>query len=100
LSAEQWRVSFQSRFGRAKWLQPYTDEVLAALPKEGIQRVDVVCPAFAADCLETLEEIECGSRHRFMAAGGKYFSRIDCLNDAEEHIAMLQTIAAEQGFGK
>lgn len=100
LSSEQWRIGFQSRFGRAKWLQPYTDDVLALLPSQGIRRVDVVCPAFAADCLETLEEIEHGSRRCFSVAGGEYFSRIACLNDADEHIAMLQAIATENGFGE
>jgi ferrochelatase len=99
LANEQWRIGFQSRFGRAKWLQPYTDEVLASLPASGVRRVDVVCPAFAADCLETLEEIEHGSRHCFMAAGGEYFSRIDCLNDSDEHIAVLHSIVVENGFG-
>ncbi len=99
LSGAQWRIGFQSRFGRAKWLQPYTDDVLALLPASGIRRVDVVCPAFAADCLETLEEIEHGSRRCFKDAGGEYFSRIDCLNDADEHIAMLRAIASEYGFG-
>ncbi len=98
LASNQWRVGFQSRFGRAKWLQPYTDEVLASLPAEGIRRVDVVCPAFAADCLETLEEIEHGSRACFIAAGGEYFSRIECLNDNEEHIAMMNAIVAENDF--
>ena len=98
LSSEQWRIGFQSRFGRAQWLQPYTDDVLASLPASGNRRVDVVCPAFATDCLETLEEIEHGSRRCFMEAGGEYFSRIDCLNDADEHIAMLQAIVAEYGF--
>ncbi len=98
LASHQWRVGFQSRFGRAKWLQPYTDDVLAALPAEGIRRIDVVCPAFAADCLETLEEIEHGSRACFMKAGGEYFSRIACLNDSEAHIAMLNAIVAENDF--
>ena len=99
LSSAQWRIGFQSRFGRAQWLQPYTDDVLASLPASGIRRVDVVCTAFATDCLETLEEIEHGSRRFFKDAGGEYFSRIDCLNDADEHIAMLCAIASEYGFG-
>ncbi len=98
LAAHQWQMTFQSRFGRAKWLQPYTDEVLAALPASGIRRVDVVCPAFAADCLETLEEIELGSRAQFIAAGGEYFSRIPCLNDRLDHIELLQTIVNAYNF--
>ena len=100
LSDKQWKMSFQSRFGRAQWLQPYTDEVLASLPSSGVRRVDVVCPAFAADCLETLEEIEHGSRACFSAAGGEYFSRIACLNDADEHIEMLRAIVSGYGFGE
>jgi ferrochelatase len=98
LPDSQWQLCFQSRFGRAEWLQPYTDEVLESLPAAGISRVDIVCPAFASDCLETLEEIEMGSRDCFMNAGGKYFSRIPCLNDSPEHIRMLQSIVVENGF--
>jgi ferrochelatase len=98
LSESQWRLCFQSRFGRAQWLQPYTDDMLKLLPAEGISRVDIICPAFASDCLETLEEIEIGSRNCFIGAGGKYFSRISCLNDSSEHIKMLQSIIIENGF--
>lgn len=95
LSPEQWQVTFQSRFGKAEWLQPYTDVVLAALPQQGCRTVDVICPAFSADCLETLEEIEVGSRDVFLAAGGQCFSRIPCLNDAPEHVQMMATIVRE-----
>lgn len=95
LSPAQWMVTFQSRFGKAEWLQPYTDRVLEKLPAEGIRSVDVVCPAFAADCLETLEEIEVGSRACFMAAGGERFSRIDCLNDHPAHMNMLAAMVQE-----
>lgn len=98
LSGSQWKLCFQSRFGRAEWLQPYTDEVLKSLPATGTSRVDIICPAFASDCLETLEEIEVGSRNCFMDAGGKYFSRIPCLNDQSEHIKVLQSIVTEYGF--
>jgi ferrochelatase len=98
LKDSQWQLCFQSRFGRAEWLQPYTDDVLKSLPASGINRVDVVCPAFASDCLETLEEIDIGSRNCFMGAGGKYFSRISCLNDGREHIKMLQSISSQYGF--
>ncbi len=97
LASEQWQVSFQSRFGRAEWLQPYTDVVLAALPEQGIKNIDIICPAFAADCLETLEEIEVGSRAVFLAAGGERFSRIACLNDRADHIAVLRHIVDEAG---
>lgn len=98
LAESQWRLCFQSRFGRAEWLQPYTDEVLASLPAQGIKRVDVICPAFAADCLETLEEIEQGSREKFIEAGGEYFSRIPCLNDRPDHVALLRQIVMDQAF--
>lgn len=96
LAESQWRLCFQSRFGKAEWLQPYTDEVLAALPAAGIASVDVICPAFASDCLETLEEIEVGSRDCFISAGGKSFGRIPCLNDRSDHIEMLRAIALEE----
>jgi ferrochelatase len=98
LSKSEWHLCFQSRFGRAEWLQPYTDEVLVSLPATGIGRVDIICPAFASDCLETLEEIEVGSRECFIGAGGKYFSRIPCLNDRPDHIKMMQSIIAQYGF--
>jgi ferrochelatase len=99
LTDAQWKICFQSRFGRAEWLQPYTDAILTALPAEGIKRVDVICPAFTADCLETLEEIEIGSRGCFMNAGGEYFARIPCLNDRQDHIRFLQKLVLENGFG-
>jgi ferrochelatase len=98
LDGAEWRLCFQSRFGRAEWLQPYTDEVLKSLPADGITSVDVICPAFASDCLETLEEIEMGSRDCFIDAGGKYFSRIACLNDRSEHIKILRSIVAESSL--
>lgn len=96
LAPAQWQVAFQSRFGKAEWLKPYTDELLAGLPAQGIRRLDIICPAFAADCLETLEEIEEGSRACFLGAGGEYFSRIPCLNDREDHIAVFQAMV--EGF--
>lgn len=81
LEPTQWSLSFQSRLGSAKWLQPYTDEVIAALPAQGVRRLAVVCPAFVADNLETLEEIGIQGRETFLAAGGESFTRIPCLND-------------------
>lgn len=98
LSRAEWILCFQSRFGKARWLQPYTDDVLQRLPGEGCKRVDIICPAFASDCLETLEEIEISSRERFMRSGGEYFSRIACLNDREDHIRLLCSIAEETNF--
>jgi ferrochelatase len=89
----QWQVVFQSRFGREEWLTPYIDQTLTALGEVGIKRVDVICPGFAADCLETLEEIGQENRQRFLQAGGKEFHYIPALNNNAEHIqALLQLI--------
>ncbi|HEY6093538.1 MAG TPA: ferrochelatase [Gallionellaceae bacterium] len=89
LSAEQYVVSFQSRFGRAEWLQPYTTATLKALGKQGTKRVDVVCPGFVADCLETLEEIAQEGREDFQHAGGGEYHYIPCLNERPEWINAL-----------
>ncbi|HSW18371.1 MAG TPA: ferrochelatase [Ramlibacter sp.] len=93
LAAEQYTVSFQSRFGKAKWLQPYTEPTLQALAKKGVRHVDVVCPGFTSDCLETLEEIGMEGKAAFLAAGGKEFHAIPCLNDAPDWITALADIA-------
>jgi protoporphyrin/coproporphyrin ferrochelatase len=93
LAPERFTVSFQSRFGRAKWLEPSTDATLRSLGKRGVARVDVVCPGFIADCLETLEEIAMEGRQAFMTAGGKAFHYIPCLNDEPGWIAALGGIA-------
>ena len=92
LSADQWQVVFQSRFGRAEWLRPYCDKTLAALANGGIASVDIVCPGFAADCLETLFEIERENRAIFLGAGGKRYHYIAALNDHPRHIAALAGI--------
>lgn len=92
LKTGQWGVTFQSRFGKAKWLEPATEPTLRALAGEGVRRVDVICPGFAADCLETLEEIAIEARAAFLAAGGKEFHYIDCLNDQHEWMAALAAI--------
>jgi len=89
LAADAWSVSFQSRFGRARWLQPYTSEVLAGLPKRGVKSVSVICPGFAADCLETLEEIGIEVKQAFLGAGGREFHAIPCLNEHPHWIAAL-----------
>ncbi len=89
LSEDGWRLTFQSRFGREEWLKPYTDETLKELAREGVVKVDVVCPGFAADCLETLEEIQILNRELFLAAGGRDYRYIPALNDDPEHIAGL-----------
>jgi len=86
-------VTFQSRFGKAKWLTPYTEPTLVALAAQGIKRIDVMCPGFVADCLETLEEIDQEARAAFLAAGGESFGYIACLNDQHEWIAALAAIA-------
>ncbi len=85
-------TTFQSRFGKATWLQPYTDVTLASLPNEGTKHVAVICPGFSADCLETLEEIEGENREVFIEAGGKEFHYIPCLNDSDEHIQMMSEL--------
>jgi len=95
LEAQQFRLTFQSRFGRAEWLQPYTDKTLAALGKEGVKRVDVVAPGFTADCLETLEELAMEGRETFLKAGGKEFRYIPALNEHPQWIAALGQIALE-----
>jgi ferrochelatase len=88
-------VAFQSRFGSAEWIKPYTAETLAALGKEGVQRVDVICPGFAADCLETLEEIAQEGRGTFLGAGGGEFHYIPTTNDAPPWMTALAIIAME-----
>ena len=93
LKPEQWTVTFQSRFGKARWLEPYTEPALRALAAQGVGRVDLVCPGFAADCLETLEEIAIEARAAFLAAGGREFHYIECLNDQHAWIAALADIA-------
>lgn len=93
LTPEQYRVTFQSRFGRAKWLEPYTEPTLRELGAKGVKRVDVMCPGFPADCLETLEEIAMEGRDAFLHAGGKEFGYIPCLNDSHDWITALAGIA-------
>jgi len=93
LADAQWTLAFQSRFGRAQWLQPYTGERLVQLAKDGAARVDVLCPGFVADCLETLEEIAIEGRAMFLQAGGKELHAIPCLNEHPAWIAALADIA-------
>ncbi|NBV76173.1 MAG: ferrochelatase, partial [Methylococcaceae bacterium] len=92
LEAHQWRLVFQSRFGKAEWLKPYCVEVLEELPKEGIHSVDLVCPGFSVDCLETLEEIAITNQEIFLEAGGQQYRYIPALNDSDAHIAVLREI--------
>lgn len=86
------RLTFQSRFGRAEWLQPYTDATLRALPAEGVTRIAAISPGFSADCLETLEEIAIAGRETFEQAGGTHFAYIPCLNATPNGIAMLKML--------
>jgi len=99
LPAESWAVSFQSRFGPTEWLQPYTDKLLAKWGGSGVGNVQVICPGFSADCLETLEEINMQNRELFLAAGGKSLSYVPALNDDADHIQALAQIITEHCQG-
>jgi ferrochelatase len=92
LKSHEWSIAFQSRLGKAKWISPYTSDVLAVLPSKGIVDLDVICPGFATDCLETLEEINIRGREQFLAAGGNAFHYIAALNDSDVHIKLLAKI--------
>jgi ferrochelatase len=89
LPRQRWELSFQSRFGREEWLKPYTDKVVAALPKAGVRKLDIVSPGFSADCLETLEELDEQNREFFLHAGGERFRYIPALNDRPDHLRVL-----------
>ena len=93
LAPDEVTVTFQSRFGKAKWLEPYTEPTLQALAAQGVKRVDVMCPGFVADCLETLEEIAQEARDAFLEAGGETFHYVPCLNDEPAWIAALAALA-------
>ena len=86
-------ITFQSRFGAAAWLQPYTEPTLVGLAKQGVKRVDVLCPGFVSDCLETLEEIAIEVRDAFLGAGGKEFHALPCLNESPEWVEAMARIA-------
>jgi ferrochelatase len=89
LPKERWEVSFQSLFGKEEWLKPYTDKTIAAMAKSGIRSLDVVCPGFSADCLETIEEIDEQNREIYLHAGGERYRYIPALNDRSDHIGVL-----------
>ncbi|WP_163937467.1 ferrochelatase [Paraferrimonas sp. SM1919] len=98
LNAQQWQVCYQSRFGREPWLQPYLDEYLTTLPSQGCTSIDVICPAFASDCLETLEEIAIENKQLFIENGGNDYRYISCLNDDPKHIdLMVELIKSKWG---
>jgi ferrochelatase len=95
LDKEKVMTTFQSRFGREPWLQPYTDKTLEAMPEDGIKHVAIMCPGFSSDCLETIEEINMEARESFLHAGGEQFHYIPCLNDDPEHIEALASIVGK-----
>lgn len=99
LAPDQWQLTFQSRFGRQEWLQPYTAPTLVKLAQQGVKRVDILCPGFTSDCLETLEEISMEARHDFLEAGGTAFHYIPCLNEEAAGIAALADICEEHMGG-
>jgi ferrochelatase len=92
-------VAFQSRFGRAKWLEPATDATLASYPNNGVTRLAVATPGFAADCLETLEELGIRGREAFLGAGGEHFALFDCLNDSSEGMDMIAKLVRRELAG-
>jgi ferrochelatase len=92
LGAADWSIGYQSRFGKQTWIQPYTADVLHQLVERSVKAVDVVCPGFSADCLETLDEIEVEYRNEFLQLGGEKFSYIHALNDRDAHIEMMQSL--------
>ena len=99
LATADYTVSFQSRFGKAKWLEPYTEPTLQALAGRGIKRVDVFCPGFTADCLETLEEIGMEGKEAFLTAGGTHYEAIACLNDHEPWIEAMAALCEQHMAG-
>ena len=99
LKKEEYVVTFQSRFGKAKWLEPYTEPTLIAMAKAGIKRADVICPGFAVDCIETLEEIDQEAREAFLHAGGESFHYIPCLNDSAPGMRALANLCEQHLAG-
>lgn len=96
LADNEWAISFQSRFGRQEWVKPYTDDLLQSWAKSGVTSVQVICPAFAADCLETLEEITVQSREAFLQAGGRDYQYIAALNARDDHIELFAALVRHQ----
>ena len=92
LDPSDWLLVYQSRFGAEPWLQPYCDKTLEALPSEGVKSIDIICPGFSVDCLETLEEIQMENKELFLEAGGEQFHYVACLNDSEDHIRVMQSV--------
>ena len=86
------QTTFQSRFGPQEWLTPYTDKTLESLPAKGVKKLLVICPGFASDCVETLEEIDIQGRESFLKSGGEKFDLIPCLNDDSDHIELFSSL--------
>ncbi|HBE91353.1 MAG TPA: ferrochelatase [Gammaproteobacteria bacterium] len=99
LQPEQWKLVFQSRFGREPWLQPYLDKTLEKLPGQGVTSVEIVCPGFSADCLETLEEVAIQNKELCMASGGQDYHYIPALNSDDAHIGLLAGLVEEESHG-
>jgi ferrochelatase len=99
LREESWQVSFQSRVGREEWLRPYTDQVLQQLGEQRMGKIDVLCPGFAVDCLETLEEIAMQNAERFAVAGGGELRYIPALNTRADHVAFLSSVIEDNARG-
>ena len=99
LQESQYTTAYQSRFGREEWLRPYLDETLKAFPENGVKSVQIICPGFAVDCLETLDEIAMENRGYFLQAGGERYEYIPCLNSDADHIDALATVISEQLSG-
>ncbi|HBC3563473.1 TPA: ferrochelatase [Vibrio cholerae] len=89
-------MTYQSQFGKEEWLQPYTDKTMEALPRQGIKKLDVICPAFSVDCLETLEEIAEQNQEIFLHSGGEAFHYVPCLNDSQSHIELMAALVKAQ----
>ncbi|MCB9994419.1 MAG: ferrochelatase [Hyphomicrobiaceae bacterium] len=99
LPHDRFVVSFQSRFGPAEWLKPYTDETLKSLPEKGVRKIAILAPAFSVDCLETLEELAIAGRETFMDAGGDKFAYLSCLNDSDEAMQVIEAISRRELSG-
>lgn len=99
LDESEWQLVFQSRFGREEWLKPYCDKTLEALGSNGLESVDMICPGFSADCLETLQEVAVENRDIFLKAGGKRYSYIPALNDRHDHIDALTSLISDNLAG-
>jgi ferrochelatase len=99
LTKSQYKVTFQSRFGKAKWLEPYTEPTLIELAQQGVKRVDLICPGFTSDCLETLEEISQEAQEAYLHAGGETFHYIPCLNDSQTWVQGMHALSKEHMGG-